>query len=295
MNPYYIGVLLVLASATGFALMPIFAIYAYQDGVTTISVLFLRFFFASLFFFLFILIRKERMKIDYSVLIKTMLIGGVFYMIQSILYFSSVHYIPASMVALLFYAYPALVALFSFLIEREALSRTLLIAVLISFAGLILVLGASFGTINKLGMVLALGAALVYAIYIIASNRLVKEMSPMVSCAFVCLFASYSLLITGLVTNTMSFFFPARAWLPVMGIVLLSTVLAIFGLFKGLELIGSTRSAILSMIEPPVTVLFSCLLFQDKLSLLQWMGAVLVIFGSIMVTKARETKSETSS
>lgn len=77
MNPYYIGVLLVLASATGFALMPIFAIYAYQDGVTTISVLFLRFFFASLFFFLFILIRKERMKIDYSVLIKTMLIGGV--------------------------------------------------------------------------------------------------------------------------------------------------------------------------------------------------------------------------
>lgn len=295
MNPYYIGIILVIASATGFAFMPIFTIYAYQDGVSTLSVLFLRFFFASLFFFIFIIARKIEFKLTYSLLFRMLMIGGFFYMIQSILYFSSVKYLSASMVQLLFYAYPALVAIFSFWLDREPLNKNLIIALLISFVGLALVLGTSFATINKLGAMFALSAALVYAMYILVSNRLVKEVSPMITSTFVTLFAAFSLFIVGLATNSISFEFPLRTWFPIMGIVLFSTVLAIFGLFKGLEIIGSTRAAILSMIEPLVTIIFAWILFNDQLTLIQWLGAILVISGAFLVTRAREKRSQPDS
>lgn len=133
----------------------------------------------------------------------------------------------------------------------------------------------------------AIGAALVYAIYIIISNLLIKEISPIVTSTFVAMFASFSLLITGLATDSISFDFSTTTWFPIMGIVLFSTVLAVYGLFKGLEILGPTKAAILSTIEPLVTILFGALLFMEHLTSVQWFGAALVISGAIMVTKAR--------
>jgi drug/metabolite transporter (DMT)-like permease len=287
LNNYFVGIMLVLASASGFGLMPIFTKFVYQDGVSTLTVLFLRFFFAAIFFFILLMVTKTEVRLSYRLLFGTLLVGGVFYMVQSILYFNSVHYLTASMVNLLFYAYPAMVTILAIVVNKEPLHRNVVLALMASLIGLVLVLGSGFSGLHKIGVLSALGAALVYAIYILISNLLVKEVSPIVTSTFVAMFASFSLLIAGLATDSISFDFSTTTWFPIMGIVLFSTVLAIYGLFKGLEIIGPTKAAILSTIEPLVTILFGALLFMDHLSPIQWFCAALVILGAVMVTKAR--------
>ncbi|NLU50402.1 MAG: EamA family transporter [Syntrophomonadaceae bacterium] len=293
MNPYYIGVVLVLISAASFGVMPIFAIYAYQGQATVTTVLFLRFALATIMFFSYIAVKVKNLAITRSCLWSLILMGGVLYTLQSNLYFFAVKHIPASLVALLFYAYPVFVAVLASVVDKERPTQNTLTAILMALTGLTMVLGTSLAGLNVLGALLALGAAAVYSIYIVLGNRLVKDIPPVITSAFVSLFASFSLLLVGLMSRQLVFDFAGYAWWPILGIVVFSTVIAIFTFFRGLELLGSTRAAILSMIEPLVTIVFSTVLFHDRLTALQWAGGLLVLTGAFLaVTNQKQPAHE---
>jgi drug/metabolite transporter (DMT)-like permease len=106
--------------------------------------------------------------------------------------------------------------------------------------------------------------------------------------AFVTLSASVMYLIIGLSTNTLVFTFDKSAWLPILGIVLFSTVLSLVTLFGGIKLLGPARAAILSMVEPLVTIVISCLLFHDKLGPWQWFGGAMVLTGALLVVISKQ-------
>lgn len=271
--------------------MPILALYAYQGEVNVNTLLFLRFSLGTLFFFLYVFLKIKKWSINKVQLISLFVLGGIFYTVQSSCYYSSVKYIPASLAVLIFYTYPIFVVILSFFIDKERLTKQTLASVGLSFFGLILVLGTSVGMINFLGVLFAIGAAVTYSCYIILGNRVVKQLPPMLISAFVALFASISLLLIGLSTNNINFNFETKAWLPIGGLVLFSTLLSMFTFFRGLELIGSTKAAILSMIEPLVTIGFSALLFYERLTLLQWFGGAAVLFGALLVVLAQEQKN----
>lgn len=288
MNKLYRGAVLILISASSFALMPILAVYAYRGSANVNTVLFLRFALAALIFFIYIAVKMDKITLNKSTLRASLLLGAVLYTLQSSLYFESVKYIPTSLQALLFYTYPIFVTLLSFAVEKERPDIKLIASIALSIFGLCLVLGTSFKTINYLGAILALGAAAVYSIYMIISNRIIKNSSPVITSAFVTLFAAFAFLIIGLSTDTLVFTFDKSAWLPILGIVLFSTVISIFTLFRGMELLGSARAAILSMVEPLVTIIISCILFQDKLGPWQWFGGIMVLTGALMVVISRQ-------
>ncbi len=292
MNKFYCGVILILISACSFALMPIFALYAYQGNAPVNTILFLRFALAAIIFFIYTAVKVEKIVISRSLLRSLLFIGGILYTLQASLYFESVKFIPTSLQALLFYTYPIFVALLSFIIDRERPNKKLIASIAISVAGLALVLGTSFKMLNLPGTLFALGAAAVYSVYIIISTRVIKDSSPIISSAFITLFASFAFLIMGLSTNTLTFSFARSAWFPILGIVLFSTVISIFTLFRGMELLGSTRAAILSMVEPLATIAFSSMLFHDRLSPLQWLGGILVLLGAVMVAISQEQRRE---
>lgn len=292
MTKFYSGVILILISACSFALMPIFALYAYQGNANVNTILFLRFALATIIFFIYIAFRVDKIVISRSLLRSLLLIGGVLYTLQSTLYFESVKYIPTSLQALLFYTYPIFVALLSFIIDRKWPNKKLIASIGVSIAGLCLVLGTSFHRLNLLGALLAVGTAVVYSVYIIMSNRVIKDSSPVITSAFITLAASFAFLIMGLSTNTLTFTFARSAWLPILGIVVFSTAIAILTLFRGMELLGSTRAAVLSMVEPLATIAFSSILFHDQLNLLQWVGGILVLAGAVMVVISKEHPPE---
>ncbi|ABO48988.1 protein of unknown function DUF6, transmembrane [Desulforamulus reducens MI-1] len=288
MSSFYKGVVLAFLSATGFAFIPIFALYAYEGGANVTTLLFLRFILAALCFFTYLALKKKSISFTRGNLKYLILLGGVIYTLQSNLYFSSVKYIPASLAVLFFYSYPVFVAVTSSLVDKEKLTKQIVLSIVISMLGLILVLGTSFGNINILGVLLALGAGIVYTFYIVLGNRVLKDSPVLETSAFICLFAGISLAVIGVSTGTLNIHLTTKAWLAAVGVSLCCTVLAIFTFFRGMELIGSTRTSILSMVEPLITIVFSALLFGERMTALQILGGAAVLIGAILVVLSRE-------
>jgi drug/metabolite transporter (DMT)-like permease len=112
-----------------------------------------------------------------------------------------------------------------------------------------------------------------------------------VTSSFVTLFAGLSFFAASFASGTLDFNFASAAWLPVAGLAFLSTVVSVLTFFRGLELIGSTRASILSIIEPLVTVVFSALLFSERLTALQILGGFGVLGGAGLVVWAAKDSS----
>lgn len=281
---YYTGVFLVILSAVGFALLPIFGLYAYGYDVSVQTLLFFRFFIASILFFSYIIFKGLPWRLNRGQLFSLFILGGILYTIMSNFYLSSVKFIPASLAVLLLYTYPIFVTILAFFVEKERLSLQNMAAIGLCFLGLYIVLRAPFHNMNYLGVFFALGAAVAYGIYIIFSRQVVTQVSPLVTSAYVTLFASISLFALGIFLNTLNLSSIASgfAWLPVMGVALCSTVIAIFTFFIGVSLIGSTKASIISTVEPLITIILSTLLFGEALTVLQLVGGLLVLGGAIL-------------
>ncbi len=287
MNRYYQGVALVFLSALGFSLLPIFAIFAYREGAGVLTLLFLRFTLAALFLFAYLGLKKQPVAVSRRQLALLFALGGVLYSAQSSLFFGSLRYIPATLTSLMLYTYPLFVALLAAVVDKERLTVKNLLAIALSMTGLVFVLGASAEAINATGVLMALGAAVVYSAYLVIGTRVVRELSPLVTTAYVASFAALSMLTAGTAGGSLNFALTPTAWLAVAGIVAFATILAMLTLFRGLELIGPTRASILSMLEPLLTFGFSALLFGDRFTALQLAGGAAVLAGAAMVVLSR--------
>ncbi|KAA9027766.1 EamA family transporter [Niallia endozanthoxylica] len=288
-----IGYLLVLLSAVGFGFIPIFALYAYQSGVNVSTLLFLRFFIAALIFFIYAKVKLKKWTLSQKQIISMILLGGVFYTVQSLFYFLSVQYIPASLASLLVYLYPIFVAILSYFINRESFSFPLFASIALTLCGMAFILGSPDGTIQMTGILLAMGSALVYSLFIVIGNHVTQEIPSIITSAFITMSSALSFFIWGMASDTLHFHFQSTGWLAIIGVVLLSTVLAIFTLFAGMNIIGPTKASILSTVEPVVTAIFSFLLLDEKIGVAQIIGGCIVLAGASCVVILKEKQNST--
>jgi Predicted permease, DMT superfamily len=291
LQKFYRGVSLIVLSAIGFGIMPIFALIAYRSKINVMTLLFIRFLISAAIFLGYLSIRRwirgEKVKLTLKQLGALFGMGGVFYTLQSTLYFSALRFISPSLTALLFYTYPIIVAVVSFFVTHVKLTKRHFSAMIMTTLGLLLVLGMPTAKISPIGILLALGAALVYSGYIVLGDHLVQNVPSIVSSAYVTLFAALSFSVIGLSTQNLHFDFKMNAWLPMLGIILFSTLMAILTFFKGLELTGPTTASILSTLEPVVTISLSFIFIHEKLSFYQFLGGAAVLSGAILIVLSK--------
>jgi drug/metabolite transporter (DMT)-like permease len=287
------GLLFCLVSATGFAAMPIFAKYAYAEGANVITLLAVRFVLAALL--LWPLARMRGAVGSGRALIGGALLGLVGYAVESGLFFAALTRLDASTASLVMYVYPALVLVGAVLTGRERLDRRRAGALLASSAGVSLVLlGGDLGAIDGLGILMALTAAAGYAIYILGSDAIADGASPLAFSAAVCTGAANAFVIAGLVTGELDLGMSAAAygWVALLAVV--STVLAITAFLAGIARLGPGKAAILSTIEPPITVALAMVCFGDSLALLQLGGGALVLSAVALLAQRSSASSEAS-
>lgn len=276
------GILLIITSAASFGTLAIFGRFAYSYGIDTFTVLFLRFGLSAAFMSMVLFLRREPFPRG-RVLAQLIGMGGIGYAGQSFLYMTAIKYASAGLVALLLYLYPFFVAILSMIFLHERLTRVKIIALILALCGAALTVGPVSGQI--LGALMAITAALVYSIYIIVGANVTRSVSAIQSSAVI--FAS-----AGLVYGTLTFVnggnFPSSSpgWLTILGIVFISTVIPVATFLMGLERVGPTNAAMLSTVEPVVTVLLAAWLFGDKLELVVLIGGVLILAAVILLTRA---------
>lgn len=283
------GILLTIASAAGFGVMGIFAKLAYAQGMTVGTLLAYRFVIASVLFWAWIAISRrpaEPLRWRERAVLWVMGVGG--YAVMATLMFTSFSLMSASLAEMLFYSYPTLVCLLMRLVDKEPLTGRKGAALAAGFAGLLLVLQSPAGLITAAGVACAFTSALVYAVFITYSNRLVKQVSPLVSSAHISSSAAVALVVFAAAQGDLHAVSGAAAWGAVGGVAVLSTFVAILAFFEGVKRIGSTRTSMLSTLEPVVTLACSAIVFHERLLPLQWLGIAVVLL-SLVAMEARGT------
>lgn len=295
-NPRWIGAGLVALSALSFGAMAIFARFAFAGGVDVTALLFLRFLIAGALMAVLMSALKRPWPRRRNTLTLA-LMGGVGYVAQALCFFLALQHASAGLVALLLYLYPFLVTLLgvAFAGERLTLLRTL--AVLSALLGTALTIGAGISG-SPLGIALGLAAALIYSIYILVGNRVLKEEDPLAAAAVVMLAAAG---VFGLVVLVDAPRFPASAaaWAAVLAIALISTVVAMVGFFAGVKRLGAADAATLSTLEPVVTFVLAAIFLDEPVSAAQMAGGAIVLGAVIALARGQagtgQGKGSTSS
>jgi drug/metabolite transporter (DMT)-like permease len=130
---------------------------------------------------------------------------------------------------------------------------------------------------------MGVGAALAYTAYILVADRTGLEMPPLELSALVCVGATFTFAVFGLVSGDLDFGFDGEGWLWLAAIAVVSTALPIATFFAGMARVGPSTASILSTFEPVVTVTLAYLAFDERLSLAQLAGAALVLSAAVML------------
>ncbi len=283
------GILLIAISAASFGTLAIFGRFLYADGLDTFTMLFLRFGFAALLMTIILLVRREKFPSG-KILLQLVGMGALGYVGQSFSYLSAIQYASAGLVALLLYLYPMFVFVLSVLVLSEKVTWMKVVALVIALSGTALTVDPAGGQLP--GILYALSAALIYSVYIIVGTSVMKHVSAVQSA--VVIFASagtvYGILmaINGVhlpTTNT--------GWINITGIVLIATVIPVVTFLAGLERIGPTNAAMLSTLEPVVTVLLAAWIFNERLKPIVMLGGGLILLAVILLTRG-ELEKKTS-
>jgi len=285
------GSILILVSAVSYGFMPIFARFAYGNGVGVQELLFIRFIIAFLLMGIFLGLTGRASIPSRNQFLVLLALGGIGYFLGSTFYFTALLYIPVSVVALVLYTYPAFVAAGSSVLGWERISVPVAFSLLLALVGLALVANPIFNVV-VVGLLMALGAAITYTAYILVSTRVLKGLSSEVASFYVMGSAALSFGISGLLTRELHVMWNFEAWVWVILISIISTALAATTFFQGLKLIGPSRASILSTIEPITSVVAAFIFFNELLSITQWLGGLLILLAAIFAALSVASRKE---
>jgi drug/metabolite transporter (DMT)-like permease len=183
---------------------------------------------------------------------------------QATIAFTSLYalrFIPVATLVFLFYTYPAWIALFAVLRGTERVGPLKVGAIALSLGGIALMVGApSTGTLNPVGVILALAAALMYAFYVPILGQLGGDAPSRVVASLVAVGGGIAFVAVGLGAAllpgapreelVLTFALAPTAWAMIAALAIVSTALAFVAFLSGLAALGPVRTAIVSTIEP---------------------------------------------
>lgn len=197
---------------------------------------------------------------------------------------SALRYIPAAMLTFLFYTYPAWVAVISALRGAERITRARAIALVLSLAGIALMVGIpGAGSLHPVGVLLALSSALMYAAYIPLIDHLGRGLPPAVTSVYASGGAAVILVAVALLQGGLGVRFTPLAWGAIGTMAVVSTVLAFIAFLRGLAEIGPVRTAIMSTIEPFWTALLGALVLRQALGPRTFAGGVCIAAAVVLL------------
>lgn len=286
-----IGAALCLLAGASFALQPLLVKVAFDGGATVASVGAYRFALAAAA--LGLLARRSIAAAPLRVLLPPFVLGLTLYGLETGLFFASIQRIDLSLASLLICGYPAIVVAGAVLLRRERASKQRMAALVVALAGVSLALaGGAGGALDPIGIGLALSAAVAYAAYVLVSDRLLGKTEPLVLAAMLCAGAATAFTLGGAATGSLAVGLPPGALLLIAGVALIATVLPIAAFLGGVRRLGPSRATILGTVEPPLTIGLSALVFGERLSPVQLLGAALVVSAVVIVQARARTRPQ---
>lgn len=213
----------------------------------------------------------------------TLIFSGIAIGINWILLFQSYRFTSIANATVCYYFAPVIVVAFSPLVLKERFSLVKLICVGAALAGIVLITGNGRSGENDLtGIICGLGAAVFYA-SVIFLNKFFHHVTNMERTIIQLGVSTASLLPYVLLTSSwdVSPVMP-QSILILLIIGIIHTGFAYFLYFSGLNALKGQTAALLSYIDPLTALLLSTLLLRESISLLQILGIILILGGTLI-------------
>lgn len=261
-------------------------------GLTSMEIVAIRCFWALVsLFIIMILFFKDSWKLekitDIKYFIGTGIVSIVFF---NYCYFQTITNLNISIAVILLYTAPIFVSIFSYFLFHERLTKKKMFFVFLTFIGCAMIAGFSISSLNIsfFTLLIGLGSGVGYALYTIFSRYALKKYTPLLITFYTFFVATIFLFISLKLWTKFSIIFSGEILWYGLGLGVFPTVCAYLLYTKGLEQVENTKAAVISTIEPIVATIVAISLFQEKISLLQIIGSIVIIISVIMINKKED-------
>ncbi|ROL76591.1 EamA family transporter [Pseudomonas protegens] len=218
---------------------------------------------------------------------------GIFF--YNLCFFLGLQQVNASRASLIVALNPAVIALASWALFKERLSRRKLLGILLCLSGAALVIcsrdpsALAAGAGGWYGDLLILGCVLGWGVYSLFSKGLNQHLGPLQTVTYSILMGTLMLWATTLARGEFDPHAIIRLdlsqGLSLLYLGVLGSALAYIWYYDGLRRIGATRSGVFIALNPLTAVLLGALLLGEQLSLVMGLGGVLILGGIYQCNK----------
>ena len=292
-----IGPALILLAGCFWGSMGIFVRRLTDYGFSSIQIVAIRVTLAALVFCILLFIKDPsgfRISVKDIPLFLGLGFGSILFF--TVCYFTAITMMPLSTAAILLYTSPIWIMLMSVLFFREKLTGRKLLALVLAFAGCVLVSGVSGEGMTLTGLLVGLGSGIGYGLYSILGTVALRRYSPYTVTTYTFVFAALG---SWLICRPAEMLakFAAAPNLP--GLVffcvltaLVTAVIPFLAYTLGLQTVEASRAGILATVEPLVATLIGVAVFSEPLTLLSGLGILLILAAVVLLN--RKTESENS-
>jgi len=290
----------VFLGAIMFSIKAVLVKLAYQYDVDTLSLLTLRMSFALPFFIgIAIYSTRKNSNLETPVTLSNKdwgslaFLGIIGYFAASYLDFWGLQYISASMERLILFIYPTIVLLLNAIFFKEKINRIQIIALLLTYVGISIVFAEGLSISQQpnfiLGGFLVFCCAITYAIYLVGSGRLLPRLGTLRFTSHAMIFACLAVIVQhGIVLQWQLTDFAPQVYLYAFLMATLATLLPTLMVSEGIRIIGASNASIIGSVGPISTILLAYIFLDERLGFWQWLGAIVVIGGVLLISLQRK-------
>jgi len=256
---------------------------AFQYNIMPTLLIMLRLSISSCTLFPMILVfKKELLKVKRNHVPFFILFGLFPIAFQRVAYFYALNFTTATVAAMLFYTYPAIVAAMSVFLFKEEVTKKTVVAIILTFLGasfVVKIYETSLLIINLLGITFGLLSSVLFVVYVAMVKQLRTDYS---SCTLVVYGDGFgAIALTFVVAFSLPEVtkFPFQLWSLIFTIAWIPSLLGYFLYSHALKYVEATKGSIVSIIEPISAGLLSVVILAETIEPLQLLGIIVGLVG----------------
>jgi len=278
-----IGVILVLISALGYALMPIFSVTPLREGTPVSTLLFMRFSLTALLLWPYIIIKKIPYKLSIKSTIYLIVLCLLGFTVATVTLNNAYKMISGSIATLILFTHPILVMVLDRIVFKTPTTRRKILAVIITSIGLLIVLYVK-EPLSAKGVILAFVSSMSYAVYCLGlTEKNVQKIGGIAVTAYMATTTALAMGIMCLVDGAPLITTETNVIMSVIGLALFATIVASITFYESLSRIGASSTTLISSVEPMIVVFLSAAFLGEVITYNNIIGGLIIIIGIIVL------------
>jgi drug/metabolite transporter (DMT)-like permease len=275
----------------GFSFKAILIKLAYAwEPIDALTLLTLRMVYSAPIFLVMALLAKRTVAVTRGDWLRILWLGFIGYYLASLVDFMGLKYVTAALERLMLYLYPTIVVVLSAIFLRQRITGRIVVALLLSYAGIVLVFGRDLSLAGDpqalwLGGALVFAGALLYALYLVGAGSVIARLGSLRFIALAMLTSTVFVFIQFAATRPLSALAASRRiQLLSVAMAIFSTVLPTYLVAEAIKRIGANSTSLVGSLGPLFTIVFGYWLLGEPVHWIQLAGAALVLAGVMLVT-----------